>query len=144
MGYDIIETNIKLINEGIKMEATSRENPAITLDYFPPYGHAEGYTPLELVLISFAACTGTTVLTMLRGRQKRTITGLTAESKGYQRDRHPKTFDKIELHLTLTSPDLLDEELKEALAVAEEKLCPVWALLKGNVETDVTFEIKRG
>ena len=47
------------------------------------------------------------------------------------------------LALAITSPDILAEEVQKAIDVSEEKLCPVWALLKGNVEVDVAFQIIR-
>jgi uncharacterized OsmC-like protein len=30
---------------------------------------------------------------------------------------------------------------KEVIALAEEKYCPIWAMLKGNIEIVVTYAI---
>ncbi len=43
-----LEINLKLTNEKVQFTGSSRSNPAITCDYFPPIGDGEGYTGHDL------------------------------------------------------------------------------------------------
>lgn len=139
------EISIKLhtVDDRVKQEGVARENPTVVIDYFPPFGEGAGYTSQELLLISLSSCLSTTMLTLIRGKMKRTITAMAVETSGTTRETHPKAFTHIRLALTITSPDILAEEVQKAIDVSEEKLCPVWALLKGNVEITVEHRILR-
>jgi putative redox protein len=45
------------------------------------------------------------------------------------------------LTINLKSPDTTEDDLKKVLKLSEETYCPVWALLKGNVEIEVKYSI---
>ena len=94
-------------------------------------------------LMAFAGCTTMALTSILRDRFKRTIDDVKATAGGETAERHPKKFTHITLEIQLTSPDAQDEEVKQALQTAEDVICPVWAMLKGNVETRVSFTILR-
>jgi len=49
---------------------------------------------------------------------------------GAARSNPPVTFD-----------DAGDEDVQKAIHLSEESVCPVWAMLKGNVEIQVDFRI---
>ena len=51
------------------------------------------------------------------------------------------TFQKIFLEFILNSGDTKDEDLQKAIKLAEEKVCPVWQLLKNNVEVITGYKI---
>jgi len=138
-----IEINLTTVNDKVKLAASARENETVSIDYFPPYGGAEGYTSLELLLISLASCLSVTVLTLVRGRMRKSIASLHARAWGTVKEQHPKSFSHIRLALTVKSPDLEEAELAKAVAVSEEKLCPVWDMLRGNVEIEVSWVIER-
>ena len=77
-----------------------RTLPPITVDYTPPIGDGAGYTSLELFLMSFATCAGTSVLLLLRQMHK-TISGLTVTAQGARRTQHPTCFAKITLDIVV-------------------------------------------
>lgn len=72
---------------------------------------------------------------------KRSIVSINAKAKGYVRDEHPKALSKIELELEIISPDAQEADVNRTLVALEEKLCPVWAMIKGNVEVETIFTI---
>jgi uncharacterized OsmC-like protein len=43
--------------------------------------------------------------------------------------------------VNLISNDISEEDFKKVLKLSEETYCPVWALLKGNVDIEVTCRI---
>ena len=143
-GMEIVDTltvNLHTIDDKVMFSATARKNPEIVIDYFPPIGTGEGYTSLELLMASFGSCVSTAVLTLLRHRMKKAVTGISVEVKGTVREEHPKALAHILLFMKIKAKDLTEADVHEALMVAENSICPVWATIKGNVAVDVETEI---
>lgn len=138
-----LSVSASLINEKVKFKATSRTNPEIILDYTPPIGNGEGYTSLELLLISLASCCGTAVTLLLR-KMRKDVSGLTINARGNRREQHPTSFDKIFLEICLKSADAEPSDMDRVLKLSEESICPVWNMLKNNVEISCEYEIVKG
>ena len=141
MNRQPMEITLKSQDGKVRFLAESRSNPALTIDYFPPYGTADGYTSLELLLCSFASCVSSTLAIFLRNYMNKTVTSINATAKGYEREDHPKALSKIELDLHIESPNTKDADVEKALVILETKMCPVWFMIKGNVEVEVMFHI---
>lgn len=138
-----LEANVQLINQKMKFRGSLRGNPPVVMDYVPPFGDGEGYMPMELLLMSLGACSGSSIAVLLR-RMGKTVSALSVRASGVRREQHPTSFETIDLHFTLQSPDAGDEELRKAIALSEQSLCPVWAMLKGNVTITTGFDIIGG
>ena len=128
-----MSVTVDLVNEKVRFSGSSRGLPAVCADYFPPLGDAQGYTGLELLLLSLAACSATSIVAMLR-RMKKTVTAFRVNASGIRREQHPTSFERIQLEFVLTSPDAAFEDLQRVVQMSEASFCPVWAMLKGNVE----------
>ncbi len=61
--------------------------------------------------------------------------------RGIMRDQPPMTFQKIFLEFILNSQDTKDEDIQKAIQLAEKSVCPVWQLLKNNVEVITEYKI---
>lgn len=143
MSDNYLDVSLKLVDGNVKFLANSRLNPDLVIDYFPPIGSGEGYTSQELLLISLASCLTTTVVTLIRHRMQKEVADVKVNANGVIRDEYPKALSKIEVEIIITSKDLEDSDMQRALAAAEQKLCPVWHLLKGNVDIAAKYIIKR-
>ena len=137
-----LNAGIELINNKLHFTGTVEGNVPVSIDYIAPLGDDLGYTSLELLLLSFSSCLGSAVLTFLR-RMNRTVTRFNIDAKGLRREEHPTGFNSIHLLIKLTSPDVTEADLKKVIALAEEKYCPVWAMIRGNTEVETTCEIER-
>ena len=135
-----VEAKIKLINDKIKFSCKAEDYPEIITDYIPPLGNNEGYMPLQLFLISLAACTSGTVLPLLRA-MKKTVSGYEMKIEGLRREEHPTRFSRIIMDIEIRSNDLEPDDLGKALKLAEEKYCPVWAMIKDNVTVETKYKI---
>ncbi|MHB9031016.1 MAG: OsmC family protein, partial [Candidatus Latescibacterota bacterium] len=118
----------------------SGANPAVTIDYTPPLGEGRGYTSLELLLMSLASCSGTSVVALL-GRMRKTVSGFTVQAVGARREQHPTSLEKIHLKFVVTSGEVEDADIQKAIRLSEETYCPVWAMLKNNVEITTEHRI---
>ena len=141
MNGKYLEASAQLINQKVKFKCQVEGKEPVIVDYIPPYGDGEGYTSLELLLLSLASCFGSTVKMMLNGHLKREVKALSVRANGTRREEHPTCFDSIELKLEIDAPGLEAETLEKTIRVAKDTLCPVWAMLKNNVDihTDYTL-----
>lgn len=133
MNRESLEVNVSLINEKVKFEGRAGENPAITIDYIPPIGDGEGYLSLELLLLSLASCSGSTILALLRNMGKN-VDEFKVNAQGIRKWEHPKGFKSIKLEFLIRSKDDIEGSLQKAIGLSEETFCPIWAMLKNNVE----------
>lgn len=134
-----LEVTAKLTNQKVQFTGKTRSNPAITCDYNPPLGDGEGYTGLELLLISLAVCSGTTIVFLLRN-MKKSVSGCEVNARGIRRETHPTAFQEISLQFVLDSGDTSDADIEKAIQLSEETYCPVWAMVKNNVEISTEFK----
>lgn len=137
-----LRAELVLINEKLNFEGSVENNYPISIDYTPPLGDNLGYTSLELLLLSLSSCVGSAVLVLLR-KMKKTISLLEIQSKGWRREEHPTGFHTIELDMHLLSSDTEDKDLEKVIKIAEDGICPVWAMIKGNVEVKTKFSIDK-
>jgi putative redox protein len=135
-----LEVTVTSTNRKLGYTGALRSHPAVPIDYIPPLGDGMGYTPLELLLMSLAACSGGTVGLLLRKTGK-TVTGIKVNTKGVRREQHPMSFQKIFLEFVITSDDVKDVDVQKAIKLAEDSVCPVWAMVKGNAEISSNHKI---
>lgn len=137
-----LKVTVNLLNEKVKFLGISALNPdqPITMDYKPPLGDGEGFTGLELLLMSFAGCSGTSVAYLLR-KMGKCLSSLKVNARGIRRETLPLSFDKIYLEFEITSNDIQKDNVQRAIQLSEESICPVWAMIKNNVEITTEFKI---
>ena len=133
-------TNLQLVNDRLHFEGQVEGQAPVSIDYIPPLGDNLGYTSLELLMLSLSSCLGTAVLTFLR-RMGKSITHMSIQAQGVRRQEHPTGLELIRLSLEIVSENTSKEEAEKVVAMAEEKYCPVWAMLKGTTELVVEYNI---
>jgi len=135
-----LSVTIELVNEKVRFSGSARGLPPVSADYFPPLGDAQGYTGLELLLLSLAACSATSIIPLLR-RMRKTVDAFQVNASGVRRAQHPTSFERIGIEFILTSPDAAADDLQKAVQLSAETYCPVWAMLKGSVEIVPTLRV---
>jgi putative redox protein len=136
----ILNTEIKLVNDKIHFIGMAKTNEPISIDYTSPIGDDLGYTSLELFLLSLSSCVGSSLALLLRKMNHTTI-GLEIKAQGVRREQHPTCFEKVTLEIVLTSNDITSQAVDKALALSEATICPVWAMVKNNVEVVTNYTI---
>ncbi|HBA04895.1 MAG TPA: osmotically inducible protein OsmC [Clostridium sp.] len=124
-----------LINDKVKFSGVSRYNKEIIIDSVD----GDGYTPLELFLMSLATCSGMTLALLLR-KMNKTVSELKVVASGERRTTYPTYFKSIHLIFEIASKDVQTDEIERTIKLMEESLCPVWNMVKGNV--DISYEYK--
>ena len=137
-----LNASIELVNDRLHFIGKVGENAPVSIDYIAPLGDNLGYTSLELLLLSLSSCLGSAVLTFLR-RMNKTILKCELNSKGERREEHPTGFKNIHIEVVIGSPDATEADLQKVIAMAEEKYCPVWSMIKGNTTVTTSCVIIR-
>jgi putative redox protein len=133
---------VRLTSQKVKFTGVSDGNPdqPITFDYKPPIGDGAGYNGLELLLMSLSGCSATAIVYLLR-KMGKTVSGLEVNAKGIRREQPPIKFEKIYLEFILNSKDIKDIDIQKAIQLAEQSVCPVWQMIKNNVEVVPEYKI---
>ncbi len=136
------QVTVNLTNDKVQFTGISPSNPTrpIAFDFKPPIGDGQGYNGLELLLMSFAGCSGTTIVYLLR-KMGRNISGLKVNARGLRRDHPPIKFEKIFLEFILNSKDTQEADIQKAIQLAEASVCPVWQMVKDNVTVTTEYKI---
>jgi len=136
------EVNVRLINQKVQFTGVSNANTdrPITFDYKPPLGDGMGYNGLELLLMSLSGCSATAIVFLLR-KMRKTVSGLEVNATGIRREKPPIKFEKIFIEFILSSKDTKDTDIQKAIQLAEQSLCPVWQMIKNNVEVIPKYKI---
>ena len=137
-----LNVEMKLIDRGLKFQTKAGNNPEIITDYIPPLGSNEGYMPLELFLISFGTCVSGVILPVLRKMQKE-IEAYSMNAMGIRKTEHPTGFSKIILEIFVKSKNTTTEEIEKVLKMAETTYCPVWSMLKNDIEIETKIFVSR-
>ncbi len=137
-----LQASLTLLNDRLHFNGAVENNDPISIDYVPPFGDNLGYTSLELLLLSLGSCMGSSVLLLLR-RMKKDINGFSMNLKGIRRKEHPTGFKTIFIEMVITSGTVTDDDVAKVLKLSEDTYCPVWTMIKGNVEVEVKSIIKQ-
>ena len=131
-----------LINDNVKFSGVSRDNNEVSIDAVQPLGEGEGYTPLELFLMSLATCSGMTLVLLLR-KMNKNISRLNVIASGERRETLPKYFKSIQLRFELESTDVHSDDIENVIKDMREYSCPVWNMVKDNVDISSEYNIQR-
>lgn len=137
-----LSVSLELNNDRVQFKGYARDNDFVFMDYFPPIGDGLGYTGVELILMSFAGCSATSVIYLLRKLGK-SVEGLRVTAEGERSNEPPLTLKKIVIDYTIISNDVTEYDFQKALKLSEESVSPVWSLIKNNVEVVVKHSIAR-
>jgi putative redox protein len=135
-----LNISLNLINNKVLFEGIARDNNPVLMDYHAPLGDDNGYTGLELLLVSLCGCSATAIVPVLR-KMNMTVNGFSVKAKGVRKETHPTVLTDITLDFILNSPNAELQNFEKAVKLAEDTYCPVWAMIKGstNISTHCTI-----
>jgi putative redox protein len=126
---------------GMRFEGKSGQSGGtVDIDFAKEGEPLAGFTPLEVLLTSLAGCSGQVVVGLLK-RMGQEVEGLTVRARGEKRQIHPAVFTSVELVFEFRGGRVDGASVEKALALSEERFCPVWVMLKASVPVTATYEI---
>ena len=116
----------------------------------PPSGHAQlidfkgdrraAASPLEMLLMSIAACTASDVVSVLE-KKRQDVTAYRAEITGERVDDHPRKFVKFHIHHIVHGRSVSEKAVADAIALSDTKYCSVAATVRPTAEITTSYEI---
>ena len=106
---DNIKTATVVWKEGLAFAGTADGGMTVTLD---SPANATGSSPMGLLLVSLAGCTGMDVIDILR-KKRQSVTGLEIQVSGARAAEHPRKYTAIHIHYVVTG-----QQVDPALAAA--------------------------
>ncbi len=126
---------------GMHFQGTSEFAHEVPIDHGPPLGAGQGIKPMELTLMSLAACSGQTVISLLE-KMRQDVKSFSVRAEGKRQEDHPKVFTEIRLEFRVEGPALDRALVEKAVRLSEEKYCPVWAMMKKSAAVSSSITIK--
>lgn len=104
-------------------------------------GNVTGFSPMELVLVGLASCTGMDVIDILR-KKRQAVTGLAVHVRGNQAEEHPKVYTDIEIAFVVRGHAIDPQAVDRAIALSQTEYCPVSAMLARSVTIRCSHRIE--
>ena len=129
---------------GMRFDGKSgRAGKPVAIDFTPEGEAIDGFSPLELLLTSLAGCSSQVVVGLLK-RMGQDVKDLTVHARGEKREIHPTVFAAVELEFEFRGGRVDGVSVEKALALSEERFCPVWVMLKASVPITAGYKILAG
>jgi putative redox protein len=129
---------------GMLFEGTSgRSGARVAVDFAPEGEPIGGFSPLELLLTSLAGCSGQVTVGLLK-RMGQEVEDLTVRARGVKKEVHPTVLTSIELEFEFCGGKLDGASVEKALALSEDRFCPVWAMLKAAAPIKAAYKLLPG
>ena len=128
------EAKVTWTGPGLRLVAEANDGPAIILDSSKPiFGTHSGLTPMELILLGLAGCTGMDVMSIL-SKQRQPVTGFQVQVSGERADEHPKVYTKIHIEYIVYGEGVDTKAVERAIELSETKYCSASAMLSKSAE----------
>jgi len=124
----------------LEFEGRTAFDQAIHIDVSPPLGNDHGSQPMELLLVSLASCAGQIVVSLLQ-KMRQDVRAFSVKASGPKQADHPRVFTSIRLDMEVSGQNIDPAAAEKALRLAEDKYCPVYALLKNSVPIQTSITI---
>jgi putative redox protein len=125
----------------LAFEAETESGHRILLDANPEVGGEDkGPRPMELLLVSLAACTGMDVASILK-KKRVNLEGLAIKIRAERAPQHPKYFTTIDVEYTFIGREIKEEDVKQAIELSRDKYCSAAAMLKEKAAISYRWNI---
>lgn len=119
-----------------------RTGNVVAFDASPAVGGEDaGVSPMEVVLMGLAGCSGMDVVSIL-SKKRVEFDLLEVAVEGERADEHPKVFTKVEMVFTFSGQDLKLKSLEDAVRLSIDKYCSVAGMIDKTAEISWRIEIK--
>lgn len=122
--------------ENLQFVAGTEKGPAIVID---SKDGASGPTPMELLLMGVAGCTGIDIVLILQ-KKRLELYKVEIHINGKQADKDPKRFTQIHIEYFVAGKNIPSKAVEHAIKLSEEKYCS--ALASFNAEFSHSYNIE--
>jgi putative redox protein len=92
-------------------------------------GNVDLISPMELILLGLAGCTGIDVVSIL-GKKRQILEKFQIQVKGKRAEDHPRIYTEIEVVYHLWGEGINHKMVERAIELSEDKYCSASAILR--------------
>ncbi len=96
-------------------------------------------SPLEMLLVSVAACTAADVISILE-KKRQDVVSYDVEITGTRADDHPRKFDAFHINHIVRGRGISEKALADAIELSDTKYCSVAATVRPTATITTSFE----
>jgi len=134
--------SVHAVHQGAMRVQASNGMHEVRMDYpLQPGEECIGLTPLQMLMASLAACSANSLMIVLNRKLNQPVTGLEVDVRALRAEQHPTVLTEIALDFQVRGNGVAPEAVAKAISISEDKLCPVWNMLKGGTPITATFRI---
>lgn len=97
-------------------------------------------TPMEMLLISVAACTAADVASIME-KKRQDVREYIVEVTGTRVDDHPRKFTAFHIHHIVRGHNVSEQGLAQAIELSDAKYCSVAATVRPTATITTSYEI---
>ena len=126
---------------GMRFDITGNSGHSLVVDTSEDEGGENaGFSPIELLLLGLAGCTGMDVISILK-KQRQHVTGYEINVHGTRRAEHPMTYEQITVEHVVTGHSIDSKAVARAIELSSTKYCCVSNTLNKTATITETYRI---
>src|ERR1700680_1292055 len=134
-------TAVAKLETGMRFDAQATTGYHVTLDSNELTGGAgAGFSPMEMLLVGLAGCTGMDVISILR-KKRQDVTGYEVHVEGIRADEHPKVFVEINVEHVVTGHNIEPAAVARGIELSVTRYCGAEAMLGKVARIKNTYRI---
>jgi putative redox protein len=103
-------------------------------------GEDQGPTPMELLLMSLAGCTGMDVISILR-KQRQEVSKYEVKVHGTRADTHPRVYIDVTVEHIVTGHHVDPQAVRRAIELSSSKYCGVSQTVAKTAKITTSFAV---
>ena len=125
----------------MRFDGTSGSGHTVAMDATVDVGGTDsGPTPMELLLVALAGCTGMDVISILR-KQRQEVTKYEVTVHGTRADTHPRVYVEVTVKHVVTGHHLDPQAVSRAIELSSSKYCSVSQTVARTANITTSFEV---
>lgn len=120
---------------GSRFEGRANDYAPVTMEWG---GERKNASPMELLLIALAGCTGIDVVDILK-KMREEIARVEVSVEAERRAEHPKIWKSIDVRYDIYGRSLSRDKSEKAVKLSVEKYCSVSAMFRAEVTLRHSF-----
>jgi putative redox protein len=127
--------------DGLVFETQTESGHRGYLDSFPKEGEtSKGPTPMELLLVAVAGCTGMDIVDLLR-KKRLDIKGLEVQVTGTRAETYPMVYTELDVVYRVRGKNIPASAVEQSVKLSEEKYCSVGIMISKTAKINSRYEI---
>jgi putative redox protein len=99
-----------------------------------------GVSPMELVLLGLAGCTGMDIADILT-KKREPLKALKVKVRGSRCEDYPQVYKEIEVTYLIWGEEIKPKSVEQAIKLSEEKYCSVSAMIRPVANIKSSYQI---